>query len=101
MGEMEEPSLNLDEATHYMHAGSEIKRQLRRNFRADDERGYLDRRQKLRDAFNAVPNSFAPFLYEQLTDPSDELAQLFRYKLATATRSEMLRILLDKMSVRI
>jgi hypothetical protein len=101
MGEMKEPSLNLDEASQFTYAVSEIKRQLRRNFRADDERGYLDRRQKLRNAFNAVPNSFAPFLYEQLTDPSDEVAKLFHYRLATATRNEMLRILLDKTTIPI
>jgi hypothetical protein len=100
MREMEQPSLNLSEASQFSQAVAEILHQLRRNFRADDERGYLERRQKLRGAFNAVPNSFAPFLYQQLNDPSDEVAKLFRFKLATATRNEMQRILLDKTSTR-
>ena len=96
LAEMDQPPMNLGEADEFLKAGAEIRRQLKRNFRADDEAGYLDRRQRLRLAFRSVPDSFAEFLFEQLTDKKDPLTKMFRYKLHDATVNEMLGILFEK-----
>jgi len=77
---------------------NKIRKQLQRRFRPDDEAGILDRRRRLRAAFNSVPKSFAPDLVARLMSQSDPLARLFRYSIATATRNEMLSILLNKSS---
>lgn len=92
------PTITLDpgEMTKFLDATSEINKQLKLNFRADDVAGYLDRRKKLRKAFESVPDSFAKSLVEQLSDSNDPLAKLFKYKLATPTRNEMILILLKK-----
>ena len=82
----------------FLIAKNKIKIQLQRNFQEDDERGVLDRRQRLREAFNLIPKSFASSLLEQLMfKGNDPLTRLFRYKIATATRNEMLRILQRKL----
>lgn len=39
------------DVVNYLRAGGKIKKQLERNFRADDVTGYVDRRRKLRQAF--------------------------------------------------
>lgn len=85
-----------DDVRRFIRTGAEIKRQLERNFRADDVAGFLDRRRKLRQAFESVPRSFAQHLLAQLMDKNDSLAKLFKYKLATPTRDEMISILLGK-----
>jgi len=82
----------------FLIAVNRIKTQLQRNFQAGDERGILDRRQRLREAFNLVPKSFSSGLLERLIfNSNDPLARLFRYKIATATRNEMLGILRRKL----
>jgi len=93
------PKTNLQELAKYIASREEIRRQLERNFRADDEPGILDRRRGLRQAFQSVPNSFAQDLFGRLMDGNDPLARLFRYKIATATRNEMLSILRKKLEV--
>jgi|GEM_PF-4222634 len=82
------------DAVNFLRAGGEIKKQLERNFRADDVTGYLDRRRKLRQAFESVPKSFAKHLVDQLQDKNDPLAKLFNYKISRHTRNEMISILL-------
>lgn len=82
----------------YLITENKIKMQLQRNFQKDDVRGVLDRRQRLREAFNLIPRSFASGLLERLMfNSNDPLTRLFRYKIATATRNEMLRILQRKL----
>lgn len=82
----------------FLIAINRIKTQLQRNFQADDERGILDRRQRLREAFNLVPESFSSGLLDRLIfNGNDPLTRLFRYKIATATRNEMLGILRRKL----
>ncbi len=76
---------------------NEIKKQLDRNFRADDEPGYLDRRRRLRIAFQAVPKAFASDLLGHLLFKNDPLAKLFHYKLHDATQQEMIGILQRKL----
>jgi hypothetical protein len=72
---------------------------LERNFRADDVAGFLDRRRKLRQAFESVPQLFAKHLLDQLADKGDPLARLFKFKIATPTRNEKISILLRKSGV--
>jgi hypothetical protein len=86
--------LDAGDLSRFVDAGAEIKKQLERNFRADDVAGFLDRRRKLRQAFESVPQSFAKHLLDQLGDRGDPLARLFKFKLATPTRNEMITILL-------
>lgn len=82
----------------FLIAVNRIKTQLQRNFQAGNERGILDRRQRLREAFNLVPKSFASGLLERLIfNSNDPLTRLFRYKTAMATRNEMLGILRRKL----
>jgi hypothetical protein len=85
--------------SRFVHVGAEIKKQLERNFRADDVAGFLDRRRKLSQAFESVPQSFAKHLLDQLADKGDPLARLFKFKIATPTRNEMISILLRKSGV--
>jgi hypothetical protein len=85
------------DVTTFLIAVNRIKTQLQRNFQVNDERGILDRRQRLREAFNLVPKSFSSGLLERLIfNSNDPLTRLFRYKIATATRNEMLGILQQK-----
>ena len=84
----------------FLLAESSIKTQLQRNFHAGDERGILDRRQQLREAFNSVPKRFASGLLDRLIfNSNDPLTRLFRYKIAMATRNEMLGILRQKLEI--
>jgi|SRR5262245_16327432 len=94
LGDVNQPA--SQDTVNYIRAGGEIRKQLERNFRADDVRGYLDRRSKLRQAFESVPNSFAQQLLDQLLDSNDPLAKLFNYKISRHTRTEMISILLRK-----
>ncbi len=100
LGQITDP-LNPDpaDALAYFLSEAEIKKQLERNFRADDEPGYLDRRRRLRLAFQSVPKSFAQNLFGRLLDRNDPLAKLFRYKIHTATQGEMISILQKKLDV--
>lgn len=82
----------------FLIAENRIRTQLQRNFQAGDERGFLDRRQRLREAFDSIPKSFARGIFERLKfNSNDPLTRLFRYKIATATRNEMLGILQRKL----
>jgi hypothetical protein len=94
LGDISQPA--SQDIVNYLRAGGEIKKQLERNFRADDVTGYLDRRRKLRQAFELVPKSFAKHLLDQLLDQNEPLAKLFNYKISRHTRNEMISILLKK-----
>jgi len=86
------------DVANYLLTQAEIKRQLERNFRAGDVAGFLDRRRKLRQAFESVPRSFAQHLLGRLVNKHHPLAKLFNYKIATSTRNELIAILLKKSS---
>jgi hypothetical protein len=64
--------------------------------RADDVNGILQRKRLLREAFRSVPSSHALLLLFQLQSQTDPLGKLFKYKLATLTRKELLGILAAK-----
>jgi hypothetical protein len=93
------PKFNPVDLAKYIGIQEVIRQQLERNFRADDEPRILDRRRRLREAFQSVPNSYAQELFGRLISANDPLARLFRYKIATATRNEMLSILRSKLEV--
>jgi hypothetical protein len=97
--ELDSPDPALD-VVEFLLAQTEINKQLQRNFRADDEPGYLDRRRRLRLAFQSVPKSHVQKLLGRLLlDTSDPLTKLFRYKLHPATQGEMISRLTKKLDV--
>lgn len=98
LGEPLNPPDPVDVAT-FLLAQGEIKKQLERNFRAEDEPGYLDRRARLRAAFHSVPKSFAGSLLDRFFNKNDPLTKLFFYKLHPATQAEMISILQKKLDV--
>ncbi len=71
-----------------------VEQELDRKLTADDVMGLHRRRLRLRELFDAVPECHARILYDRLRREDDPLAQRFRHRLATATRSEMMSILL-------
>jgi hypothetical protein len=99
-GRGQAPAPDPVDTVTFLITQNKIKQQLQRNFRADDEPGYLDRRRRLREAFQSVPKSFAQGLLEKLLfDNNDPLTKLFNYKLHHATRNEMITILQNKLDV--
>jgi hypothetical protein len=70
-----------------------IECELRRPFTDPNDPRLLVRRRRLRELFNGIPAPRAKDLFDQLKQPSDSLARLFRLRLATATRKELLSIL--------
>jgi len=76
---------------------TDIRAQLQRRFTRPDDPRLLDRRRTLRNLLNSVPPSQAKKLHDRLRirRRDDELSRLFHYRLATATRNELLGILLN------
>ena len=85
---------NLLESLRFQMAVSRIRALLTPPMRADDVHGIQERRRLLRATFRAVLGSYALSLLFQLQKRTDPLGRLFRYKLATPTRNELLRILM-------
>jgi hypothetical protein len=82
-----------DDATRFQSVVASIQGQLKRKFQnPNDPRLYLRRKELVR-LFGLVPPSFARNLYERLQS-EDPLGRLFRYRLATPTRKQLLDILL-------
>jgi hypothetical protein len=98
-GQPPSPGGALADARRALEILKEIKTQLDRNFTADDEPGYLDRRRRLRALFQSVPKLFAQSLFERLSYSNDPLRKLFRDKLHPATQNEMMSILQGKLEV--
>lgn len=67
--------------------------ELQRKFADPNDPKLFRRRRRLRELFNGVPPPKAKDLFDQLQQKTDPLAQLFRSRLATPTRKEMLSIL--------
>jgi len=84
--------------TEYQEIVRRIQGQLQRNFSSPNDLRLIQRREELRRIFGSVPASRAKTLYDQLQKPSDPFGRLFRYRLATATRNEMLGILRNKIA---
>lgn len=84
--------------TQYQDIVAKIQVQLERKFRDPNDPALYERRKELRRLFGLVPTSYSRTLYDRLQGKADSLGQLFRYKLATATRNEMLSILRIKLN---
>jgi len=80
----------------YQAIVTQVQAQLERKFRDPNDPGLYERRKELRRLFGLVPTPYSKTLYDRLHSKADSLGQLFRYKLATATRNEMLVILRNK-----
>ncbi len=72
---------------------AQIRAQLERRFQDENDPRLLQRRRELAKLFAAVPPPFARTLHDQLRS-QDPLGRLFHYRLATATRNQLLGILL-------
>jgi hypothetical protein len=87
---------DLLESLRFQTAVANIHALLTPPMRAGDLPGIQQRRQLLRETFQSVPDSRALLLLFKLQNRNDPLGRLFRYKLATPTRKELLRILATK-----
>jgi hypothetical protein len=76
-----------------------IRSQLERRFRSPNDPMLLQRRQELRRLFTLVPPVFANELFRQLQNRTDLLGSLLTSRLAPATRTELLRLLQNKIGV--
>lgn len=84
----------LNDATQFQSIVASIQGQLKRKFQdPKDPRLYL-RQRELVKLFGLVPPSFAKTLYERLQS-ENPLGRLFRYRLATPMRKQLLDILLS------
>jgi hypothetical protein len=87
---------NLFESAIFQVTIAKIRALLEPPIRADDVLGILQRKRLLREAFRSVPDPHALLLLFQLQNRNDPLGKLFKYKLATPTRRELLGILAAK-----
>lgn len=88
----------VDEAAQYESIVAKVLAQLERSFQDPNDPRLYERRKELVKLFGLVPPSFAKTLYERLHS-EDPLGRLFRYRLATPTRKQLLGILLSAPSV--
>jgi hypothetical protein len=78
------PALDTGEIRKFLDAGTEM--QLKRNFRLTDVAGFLDRRRKLRQAFESVPSSIAKSLNgRNASDTGFETVVVFQRRAAGGT----------------
>jgi hypothetical protein len=86
--------LQLEQAAKsYEEIMNALKCELQIPFTNPNDPGLYQRRRRLRNLFKALPAGHAKLLFDQLQKKNDALAQLFRYRLSTATRNELLGIL--------
>jgi hypothetical protein len=88
-------TVNADDAAEYARIVKELEKELAIPFTDPDDPKLLERRARLRGLFAKVPGSHAKVLFDRLgvKATSDGLSKTFHYKLATATRRELLEIL--------
>ncbi len=84
----------VDEGAQYESIVAKVRAQLERPFQDPNDPRLYERRKELVRLFGLVPHSFAKTLYERLHS-EDPLGHLFRYRLATPTRKQLLSILLS------
>lgn len=89
----------VDEAAQYESIVAKVLAQLERPFQDPNDPRLYERRKELVKLFGQVPPAFAKTLYQRLHS-EDPLGRLFRYRLATPTRKQLLGILLSAPSVR-
>jgi hypothetical protein len=88
-------TVSADDAATYAQIVETLRKELATPFTDPDDPGLLARRARLRTLFRGVPPAYAKTLFDRLgakaTD--DELSKEFHYRLARATRHELLGIL--------
>ena len=84
-----------DDAAAYAQVVETLRKELAMRFTSPDDPGLLERRARLRALFAGVPPSHAKTLFDRLsaTPANDDLSKEFHYRLASATRQELLNIL--------
>ena len=84
-----------DDAAAYAQVVETLRKELAIPFADSEDPGLLARRARLRTLFAGVPPSHAKTLFDWLgpKPTTDELSKEFHYRLATATREELLGIL--------
>ena len=84
-----------DNAAAYAQVVETLRKELAIPFTSPEDPGLLQRRARLRTLFASVPPSHAKTLFDRLgvKPTKDELSKEFHYRLATATRQELLGIL--------
>ena len=84
-----------DNAAAYAQVVETLRKELAIPFTGPEDPGLLQRRARLRTLFASVPPSHAKTLFDRLglKPTKDELSKEFHYRLATATREELLGIL--------
>ena len=88
-------TLEADDSATYAQIVETLRKELAMPFSDPDDPGLLARRARLRTLFGSVPPAYAKTLFDRLgaKATSDELSKQFHYRLATATRQELLGIL--------
>ncbi len=84
-----------DDRAELERVTAEIQRELELRFSDPNDPGLYERRVRLRALFREVPRAYAPRFGIALVNDRRELAELFRYKLATPTRDELVDILVQ------
>jgi hypothetical protein len=84
-----------DAAAAYSQVIEQLRKELAIRFTSPDDPGLLERRARLRTLFASVPPAYARTLFDRLgaKPTDDDLSKEFHYRLATATRQELLGIL--------
>jgi hypothetical protein len=84
-----------DDAATYDKVVQTLRKELAMPFTNPDDPGLAQRRARLRTLFAGVPPSYAKTLADRLgpKPTGDDLSKEFHYRLATATRQELLGIL--------
>ena len=85
-------------ASEYAQAVETLRKELAIPFSSPDDPGLLERRARLRTLFSNVPSAYAKALLDRLgvRPTGDGLSKEFHYRLASATRKELLGILAAK-----
>jgi len=97
-GDSPVPTEDVAEDLTYDEILDRIKHELNIPFSDRNDPGLLQRRQRLRELFTSVPAPRTRELHDRLgaRPTGDALSELFHYRLASAERREMLKILEDR-----
>jgi hypothetical protein len=92
------PDIAFAEGDEYEEILARIRRELALRFSDPDDPRLLERRRRLRSLFASIPPGRARELHDRLGTraTSDQLSRAFHGRLATATRTELLKILWER-----
>jgi hypothetical protein len=89
-----------DGDAEYARVVDTLRKELAKPFSSPDDPGLAERRARLRTLFSGVPPAYAKTLFDRLgpKPTGDDLSKEFHYRLASATRKELLGILAAKIA---